>query len=193
MACLNSVANGEEPDRADRVERARCRPDVASKHAGSSSPGREPDAAFPLQQVRLHRGHGAMPLLVGPLAPIVGPVLGLRSHDREVAWRVSQGIRAGLDQGPARFLVGQKVGRALVGTADRYFHQARPGAKRRERCGESKRAGTGRGFVLDSYRCSRVRAQAANSAQWSCTSWARRKRSLKPPWASASLTVVIVA
>jgi hypothetical protein len=70
---------------------------MAAENAAADK-GEEADAPVPLQQVQLHRGHGTVPLLVCPAAANIARLLGLRPHDREVAWRVSEGIGSGLDQ-----------------------------------------------------------------------------------------------
>src|SRR5215813_9719262 len=72
-----------------------------------------------MQQVRLRRGYGALPLLVGEAAGDAGAVLGLRSQDRQMAWRVPAGVAAKLDQGQARLGVSQKRRRKLARAVDR--------------------------------------------------------------------------
>src|SRR5215813_10554636 len=72
-----------------------------------------------MQHVRLRRGYGALPLLVGEAAGDAGAVLGLRSQDRQMAWRVPAGVAAKLDQGQARLGVSQKRRRKLARAVDR--------------------------------------------------------------------------
>src|SRR5262249_54997020 len=72
-----------------------------------------------MHQVRMRRRYCALLLLVGEAAADADVVLGVRPQDRQMAWPVSAGAGAELDQLRARPDVPQERGRELAGAADR--------------------------------------------------------------------------